>query len=332
MTINCLDITTGIQLISLHLRCTVTCSVNVLQEMMNQRWLWSSEADTRDIIIWIVMTSMMLLEGDIFLSIKIKYFLKFGCSILSVFMINILLYTAYQTINYHFRSHVCPMNIRSIEGEAARVKRAGASAIYFNGSVLLCGGRLTRNRLSDCMSYNIADDLWSEHSILLRPREEAAIAKISSRVLLIGGLFETSVEIWDPTDNSWKLGAELPNVVSRGCAVSTGDSIILTGGHDNSSFASLATVLKLSADTGNWQQIESMIDPRRDHTCLYVEFERSKGLLVAGGLGASDEVLDSVEFYDLEKSEWTRVSSLKVPRAEHTMSLVYGLPTVMGKT
>ena len=222
------------------------------------------------------------------------------------------------------------MNIRSEGSEAARVKRAGASAIYYNGSVLLCGGRLTRNRLSDCMVYNIADDLWSEHSITLRPREEAAIAKISSRVLLIGGLFETSVEIWDPTDNSWKLGAELPNVVSRGCAVSTGDSIILTGGHDNSSFASLATVLKLSADTGNWQQIESMIDPRRDHTCLYVEFERSKGILVAGGLGASDEVLDSVEFYDLEKNDWTRVSSLKVPRAEHTMSLIYGLPTVMG--
>ena len=59
-----LDITTGIQLISLLLRCTVTCSVNVLQETMNQRWLWSSEADTQDTIIWIVMTSTMLLEGE----------------------------------------------------------------------------------------------------------------------------------------------------------------------------------------------------------------------------------------------------------------------------
>ena len=223
------------------------------------------------------------------------------------------------------------MNIRSEGNEAARVKRAGASAIYYNDSVLLCGGKLTRNRLSDCMVYNIADDMWSEHSITLRPRDEAAIAKISSRVLLMGGLYESSVEIWNPTDNSWKLGAELPNVVSRGCAVSTGDSIILTGGHDNSSsIISLATVLRLSADTGNWQQIESMIDPRRDHTCLYVEFERSKGILVAGGLGSSDEVLDSVEFYDLDKNDWTRVSSMKVPRAEHTMSLIYGLPTVMG--
>ena len=57
----------------------------------------------------------------------------------------------------------------------------------------------------------------------------------------------------------------------------------------------------------------------------------STGILVTGGLGSSDEVLDSVEFYDLDKSSWTRVSSLKVARAEHTMSLIYGLPTVEGE-
>jgi hypothetical protein len=28
--------------------------------------------------------------------------------------------------------------------------------------------------------------------------------------------------------------------------------------------------------------------------------------------------------------EWVKVSSLKVGRTEHTMSLVYGIPTVIG--
>ena len=33
-----------------------------------------------------------------------------------------------------------------------------------------------------------------------------------------------------------------------------------------------------------------MIESRRDHACLYVEFERSRGVLVTGGQGARDEV------------------------------------------
>ena len=43
-------------------------------------------------------------------------------------------------------------------------------------------------------------------------------------------------------------------------------------------------------------------------------------------------MLDSAEFYDVEKNEWTKVSGLKIPRTEHTMSLIYGIPTVIGET
>ena len=34
-----------------------------------------------------------------------------------------------------------------------------------------------------------------------------------------------------------------------------------------------------------------MLESRRDHACLYVEFERSRGVLVTGGQGAKDEVM-----------------------------------------
>ena len=42
-------------------------------------------------------------------------------------------------------------------------------------------------------------------------------------------------------------------------------------------------------------------------------------------------MLDSAEFYDVEKNEWTKVSGLKIARTEHTMSLIYGIPTVIGE-
>ena len=48
------------------------------------------------------------------------------------------------------------------------------------------------------------------------------------------------------------------------------------------------------------------------------------------GLGENGLVLDSAEFLDLNTKKWTKTSSLKVGRTEHVMSLVYGIPTVIG--
>ncbi len=212
----------------------------------------------------------------------------------------------------------------------ARVKRAGASAIYIKGSVLLCGGRSGEVTFSDCLSYDLETEIWSDHSTLRRPRDESAMAKIGGQVLLIGGLYESSVEVWDAQESVWKAGSELPNVIARGCAVSNGEMVILTGGHTNTSTESLATTLMLSTETGGWTEIKSMMVPRRDHACIFMELERTTGVLVSGGLGENDEVLDSAEFLNLDTKEWTKVSPLKIPRTEHTMSLVYGIPTVIG--
>ena len=73
-----------------------------------------------------------------------------------------------------------------------------------------------------------------------------------------------------------------------------------------------------------------MNHPRRDHACAFVEFETTSGVLVTGGLGEEDEVLDSAEFFDLTTRKWTLTSSLKQGRTEHAMSVVYGIPTVIG--
>ncbi len=48
------------------------------------------------------------------------------------------------------------------------------------------------------------------------------------------------------------------------------------------------------------------------------------------GLGDNDEVLDSAEFFDVNENRWILTSSLKQGRTEHAMSLVYGIPTIIG--
>ena len=47
-----------------------------------------------------------------------------------------------------------------------------------------------------------------------------------------------------------------------------------------------------------------------------------KGILVSGGVGEGDQLLDSVEFFSLgEEKAWRELSPLKVPRTEHGNSM-----------
>ena len=66
-------------------------------------------------------------------------------------------------------------------------------------------------------------------------------------------------------------------------------------------------MVELEEGTGEWRRLEGMNTPRRDHGCLYVEFESSRGVLVTGGQGEGDEVLGSAEFYDIATQQWTMV-------------------------
>ena len=226
---------------------------------------------------------------------------------------------------------VCPLRIRQDSGQVT-TDRAGACATYTDGQVVLCGGRSDLETHSSCLMYDLETETWSGHSSLLMAREEAAMAMLGSQMYIIGGEGLQSVEVLDSMlENAWFEGPELPTVLSRSCAVSTGSSIILAGGITNQSSPSLSLVLSLSKDQAEWTVLQSMHQPRRDHACLYVELEDRKGMLVTGGLGEDGEVLASGEFYDIETGEWSMVSSMVVARTSHMMSLVYGIPTVIGE-
>ena len=56
----------------------------------------------------------------------------------------------------------------------------------------------------------------------------------------------------------------------------------------------------------------------QDHACALVTLGGEKGILVSGGVGEGDQLLDSVEFFSLgEEKVWRELSPLKVPRTEH---------------
>lgn len=60
-----------------------------------------------------------------------------------------------------------------------------------------------------------------------------------------------------------------------------------------------------------------MLVRRKDHACALVKIDEERGVLVSGGVDAEDNLLDSVEFYNLETQEWQELAPLKRARTEH---------------
>ena len=44
----------------------------------------------------------------------------------------------------------------------------------------------------------------------------------------------------------------------------------------------MASGYELDLRNGKWRELTSMIEPRRDHACLYIDLEETDGILVTG--------------------------------------------------
>ncbi len=60
-----------------------------------------------------------------------------------------------------------------------------------------------------------------------------------------------------------------------------------------------------------------MLVRRKDHACALVQIDNERGILVSGGVDNEDNLLDSVEFYNLATQAWEEISALKNGRTEH---------------
>ena len=61
--------------------------------------------------------------------------------------------------------------------------------------------------------------------------------------------------------------------------------MFVSGGHDNRSTSALGTGLRYDISKGAWSSsdVPEMQDARKDHACLYIELETTRGVLVTGG-------------------------------------------------
>ena len=93
-----------------------------------------------------------------------------------------------------FRNEVCEL---SILDHNVTLARAGAVAHYVQNVAIFCGGKSLKGVHKDCKMYDPRQDIWSNFSTMLRPREEASIAVAGNLTYVIGGIGDATVEFVD---------------------------------------------------------------------------------------------------------------------------------------
>ena len=201
--------------------------------------------------------------------------------------------------------------------------------------LLLLAAASARADAADCGKNHLILDApagcW-EAAIALDVRRAGHTATLlaDGRVLIAGGGGDagTSVEIYDPSSAQWTNAASLHLTRAGHTATLLADGrVLVLGGHEiyippswPPGAMSPTSARVLNDDTGEvydpaadtWTSIPGPLTPRGYFSATLLLDGR---VLVAGGLGDTDNTLGSCELYDPATGQWTKTGSIAEPRA-----------------
>ena len=107
---------------------------------------------------------------------------------------------------------------------------------------------------------------------MMIPRHRAAGTSLFGKMYMIGGSTgeaeassTSTMEVYDPTKDTWTQGPNMPIAVTAACAVSHKDVIIVSGGFNSTGESS--EVFMFNVTTNQWHRLGSMKQARAKHGC-----------------------------------------------------------------
>lgn len=125
------------------------------------------------------------------------------------------------------------------------------TAVSYRGSLYVFGGETRSDVSAAVLRYNPLEDSWEELPPMTTPRVLAGSVVFKDKIYIVGGnsalsdkwrreyLPEhcvSSVEIFDPSSNTWSQGPSLSNALCGAGVVKYGDTILVVGGEDDRSW------------------------------------------------------------------------------------------------
>jgi hypothetical protein len=206
------------------------------------------------------------------------------------------------------------------------------AGVRTNGHVVFAGGHIGNTSAVSNVVHSF--DLKTGTATTLAPLPTARaglglaefLAQTSNSLFAIGGVDANgnalnTVEIYDPTKNTWSEGAPMPTARAYLAVVAGTDGFIYAIGGSDSSGHALSTVEAYSPGNNNWQTVASL-NTARSH--LSAILAPPLGLIIAGGgIDANGNFLASTEGFGLTSkgSGWTPLVSFNVARADFGFSI-----------
>jgi hypothetical protein len=185
---------------------------------------------------------------------------------------------------------------------------------YHDGSLYQIGGELFSPPIitpTDAVyRYDIATDSWTPRALLPTSLSGADGVAIGDRIYVPGGSDDTdmpfdggtfldSLHIYDPTANSWSLGASLPVSLAFASAVALDGKLYVMGGTlDDGSYSDALYIYDPTGDS--WSQGASMSETRAYAGAGVINGQ----IYVAGGYAGGSVNRDSLEIYDPATGTW----------------------------
>jgi N-acetylneuraminic acid mutarotase len=137
-------------------------------------------------------------------------------------------------------------------------------------------------------------------------------------VLVAGGAYQASAEIYDPATGTWTLTGSMSTGRDAHTATLLRDGrVLVTGGRRVNS---LAQAEIYDSNTGSWSSAGTMSAARATHAATLLP---NGGVLVTGGFDyGAGRTLATTETFDPATGSWTSAGSLSAARNLHTATLL----------
>lgn len=159
--------------------------------------------------------------------------------------------------------------------------------------------------------------LWAPTgSMATRRDDHVAVRLADGRVLVSGGRFGASAELYDPATGTWSPAGRMTQYRSRFTATLLGSgTVLVAGGTDREPSAEL-----YDPATATWSPTGSLLTARADHAAVLLP---SGKVLVVGGELRPTQPFASAELYDPTSGTWTSAGAMSTARGlGHTATLL----------
>ncbi len=153
---------------------------------------------------------------------------------------------------------------------------------------------------------------WAARAPLPEARGRFGCVALGQRIYVIAGETRAgttdSVDIYEPSEDTWHVGARKPTAVANVAAAVIGDEVYVPGGYDRDGRV-VAAVEVYAPESDSWRSASPLPAPR----CGYALAASGGRLYLFGGWDGSRYVAD-VLIYDPEEDAWSYGTPLGRPR------------------